>query len=305
MKQYYFFLFCIILSAWSCKSSKTAEKITPEPNTRTYPLLSGYKVNSFTAPANKSEAEKSKLKFEIVAGKTVEVDCNDHVLTGDFEKRSMRDGYIYYVFNSDGNIVSTTKACPDNSLQTKFVKGPGLLFDYDNRNPVIVYTPNGIDARYRVWETSTSYLISQQVNTDIETEASKVLTDFPDSIKGYDRYVLILPPVQRTMISNDIKIEIIPGITVQTDCNNYRLIGNFKEVTMKEKGYRYFVFNSSGDYASLQKPCPNNDELKMEFITGETRMLEYISHYPIVIFVPTDKKFSVRYRIWESPRFAN
>lgn len=303
MKRYYFFLFYVLLFAGSCGSSKNTEKITTGPNTRVYPLMSGYKVNSFSFPSNRSEAEKSKLKIEIVAGKSMEVDdCNDYVLTGNFEKKSMINGNNYYIFNTDGTVVSTTKDCLNKTTQTKFVIGNGLLLNYNNQIPAIVYTPNGIESRYRIWETSTSYPISHEIDTSSETEATKALEFFPDSIEGYERYVLALPPLQRSM--NDVQFEIIPGITTQVDCNNYRLIGSFKEDTVEKMGYRYFIFESTGDYASIQMACPNN-ALKLEFVTGETLMLEYVSSYPIVIFAPKGKGFSVRYRVWESPKFAN
>ena len=92
------------------------------------------------------------LRLEVIAGITKEVDCNTHWLMGEFDDKDVEGmGYEYFVFESDGNIASTRMACPDEALTEKFVAAEGEFGRYNSQLPVVVFVPNGVELKYKVW----------------------------------------------------------------------------------------------------------------------------------------------------------
>lgn len=260
-----------------------------------YPKLNGYMPHVITVPKKEDE---SALKVQIVPGKTMEIDCNKHGLEGKYERKMLNNGETYFVFLSNGNVFSTMMGCPDDTKRTSFVPGPTIFTPYNSNNPFVVYTPNGIDLKYRIWQAGETYPVSKIIDKVVQNEATESLKAFPEKKEGYDRYVLLLP--QRTnasKLSKELKVEIIPGITKKADCNTHRLNGKFSTGTVEGWGYEYLVFSSNGEFSSTRMGCPDQ-ELSSKFIYGETQTVAYANEVPIVIFVP--KGFEVKYRVWES-----
>ncbi|MNH20233.1 Ecotin precursor [compost metagenome] len=51
---------------------------------------------------------------------------------------------------------STLMACPDTAKKEAFVPvvGDGFLLRYNSKLPVVVYVPEGVEVRYRIWSAS-------------------------------------------------------------------------------------------------------------------------------------------------------
>ncbi|MNF15302.1 Ecotin precursor [compost metagenome] len=51
---------------------------------------------------------------------------------------------------------STLMACPDNTRKEAFVPvvGDGFMLRYNSKLPVVVYVPDGVQVRYRIWSAS-------------------------------------------------------------------------------------------------------------------------------------------------------
>ncbi|MNT95848.1 Ecotin precursor [compost metagenome] len=47
-------------------------------------------------------------------------------------------------------------ACPDGKKKQAFVPvvGEGFMLRYNSKLPVVVYVPEGVEVRYRVWSAS-------------------------------------------------------------------------------------------------------------------------------------------------------
>lgn len=98
------------------------------------------------------KGNESSYMVEIVAGKTMQVDCNQHGLAGSFKEDVVTGwGYPYYRFKTNGNVFSTQMACLDGTTKEAFVQGEGLQVRYNSRLPLVVYLPQGIDLKYRIW----------------------------------------------------------------------------------------------------------------------------------------------------------
>lgn len=128
---------------------------------------------------------------------------------------------------------------------------------------------------------------------DNNESTTKTLKPFPKPTEGMTRCVINLESQGNEAA---YKVEIIPGKTMQVDCNHYSLIGTLEEKVINGWGYTYYEFNTEGKTASTLMACNQPETLK--FIAGQTKFVRYNSKLPIVVYVP--KGFEVKYRIWES-----
>ncbi|AKJ42430.1 Ecotin precursor [Pragia fontium] len=108
---------------------------------------------------------EDNLKVEISMGKTMQVDCNRHMLGGKFESKDLKGwGYNYFVLSDVTGPAATMMACPDQTKHDAFVVIPSAtqLERYNSKLPIVIYTPKDIQVRYRIW-TSTDDFKSAEV----------------------------------------------------------------------------------------------------------------------------------------------
>ncbi|MCU1719701.1 MULTISPECIES: serine protease inhibitor ecotin [unclassified Pseudomonas] len=105
-----------------------------------------------------AQEDESAFKLEVLAGKELLVDCNRQRLGGTLEEKDLQGwGYPYYRLEKVSGPASTLMACPDKSKTKAFVPviGDGFLLRYNSKLPVVVYVPEGVEVRYRIWSAST------------------------------------------------------------------------------------------------------------------------------------------------------
>lgn len=159
----------LMVALISCGSSKkatvTQDKASAfEKELEHFPKAKpGYTRYVIQLPAKTESKEQSDLRVELVPGKVMPTDCNTRSLGGGIEEKELKGfGYTYYEFNSNGRVISTMMACPDNKKVDKFVAAKSELVRYNSKLPIVVYIPNGFELKYRLWESGLSFNAKQR-----------------------------------------------------------------------------------------------------------------------------------------------
>lgn len=103
------------------------------------------------------QAHEEDFKVEVLAGKTLTVDCNRQRLGGTLEEKTLEGwGYSYYRLDKVSGPASTLMACPDGKTTKEFVPvvGDGFVLRYNSKLPIVIYAPKDIEVRYRIWSAS-------------------------------------------------------------------------------------------------------------------------------------------------------
>jgi len=105
-----------------------------------------------------SQPQEENFQVEILAGKTLTVDCNRQRLGGILEEKNLEGwGYPFYRLEKVIGPMSTMMACPDGKSKKDFVPvvGDGFLLRYNSKLPIVLYVPEDVDVRYRIWSASS------------------------------------------------------------------------------------------------------------------------------------------------------
>ncbi len=98
-------------------------------------------------------------KVELLIGKKILVDCNQHSLRAKIENITLKGwGFKYLEVSDIHNGPSTRMACQEPKTE-KFISvymGDKALRRYNSRSSIVAYVPEGYAVRYRIWSTGKS-----------------------------------------------------------------------------------------------------------------------------------------------------
>lgn len=123
---------------------------------------------------------------------------------------------------------------------------------------------------------------------------NKLDTLFPAAQKGYKKITVYVPKANK---EQNLKLELLVGLTKQVDCNTHTLSGNIQAQTLTGYGYNYYTVESDGVLASTKMLCLNNTTTK-KFISLTPYFTNYNSALPLVIYLP--ESMELKYRIWKA-----
>lgn len=103
--------------------------------------------------------DEHSFKVELQVGKTVEVDAaNNYFFAGKIEEETIQGwGFPRYNVTKLGPMAGTLMAVDPNIPKVKrFIPlgGGPYLIRYNSRLPIVVYTPEGTEVRYRIWSAT-------------------------------------------------------------------------------------------------------------------------------------------------------
>jgi ecotin len=96
------------------------------------------------------------VKVELIAGKTILTDgANQYFFGGRIVEQTV-EGWGYPRYNvTIGQLGSTLMAPPPNAPKVNrfaAIGGEPMIIRYNSKLPVVVYAPEGVDVRYRIWK---------------------------------------------------------------------------------------------------------------------------------------------------------
>ena len=109
-----------------------------------------------------TQDDESIFKVELMIGKTVQVDeKNRYFFGGKIEKETIKGwGYPRYNVSKIGPMAGTLMAVdPDAPKVARFITlgGEPYIIRYNSRLPIVVYVPEGVEVRYRIWTTGAEF----------------------------------------------------------------------------------------------------------------------------------------------------
>jgi len=104
----------------------------------------------------REQTDESDYRVELIVGKTVRIDAqNRYFFTGQIEAETIKGwGFTRYVVRNLGPMAGTLMAIDTDAPKVeRFITlgGDPCLVRYNSRLPVVIYVPEGVDVRYRIW----------------------------------------------------------------------------------------------------------------------------------------------------------
>ena len=102
------------------------------------------------------EKNEDSLKVELVVGKTVKVDPVNHFFFGGTLETVIIEGwgFDYHILRKlgpmAGTLIGVEPGVPDVERFVA-VGGEPRLLRYNSRLPLVIYVPEGVEVRYRLW----------------------------------------------------------------------------------------------------------------------------------------------------------
>ena len=128
-----------------------------------------------------------------------------------------------------------------------------------------------------------------------QAEDHKYLKAFPQAEEGMTRFVIELPHKERG-VENAFKVELVVGKMLETD-GVIRMFMGGKLEPKPLKGWGFTFYEAQlGPAASTLIGVPPGTPRVEKFVQGPSRLINYNSRIPIVVYVPNDAQ--VRYRVW-------
>ncbi|QEA14120.1 ecotin [Comamonas flocculans] len=142
---------CLAVLLTACAAQPMPASTDLAKELKAFPAaLPGHQRHVIELPAL---ADESTRKLELIGGKAMTLDCNARGMDGGFEAQDVPGwGYTYWVLKSQGQVRSTMMMCPPGTEKPGFVQAEPLLLRYNSKLPVVVFVPQGMQLRWRVWQ---------------------------------------------------------------------------------------------------------------------------------------------------------
>ncbi len=144
-----------LLIALAALAMSLSANAAEDKNMKAFPPAAEGMVR-YVLPLPPEKDEDSSLKVELMIGKTVKVDAANHYFFGGEVKTEIVEGwgFSYHILHKLGPMAGTLMAVdPAAPKVDRFVAvgGEPRLLRYNSRLPLVIYVPEGVEVRYRIW----------------------------------------------------------------------------------------------------------------------------------------------------------
>jgi len=128
---------------------------SPENGWKRYVLHLPYYLGK---PVNNGPMWDRDRSIELVIGRVMEVDCNNHRGGGILHQETVQGwGYSYFRAELSDDVASTAMGCLNDSRRQAFVPFVSKTVGYNSAIPVVVYAPEDAVLRYRFWKADGEF----------------------------------------------------------------------------------------------------------------------------------------------------
>ncbi len=134
------------------------------PELKAFPEAEEGQVRHVIVLPEKTREEEVDFQLELIPGKVMETDGVNQMRLGvSLESRPLKGwGYTFYEVTGKDVAMSTLIGVPPGTPKVeKFVAGKSIMIRYNSRLPVVIYAPESIEIRYRIWEAGEEQEISE------------------------------------------------------------------------------------------------------------------------------------------------
>ncbi|MEN8809313.1 MAG: ecotin family protein [Desulfobacterales bacterium] len=140
------------------------------------PVYAGDNMKAFPPPENgmvryvlqlQKQADETEFKVELIVGKIVKVDeKNQYFFGGNIQEETIKGwGFPRYILRELGPMAGTLMAVDPNAPKVnRFITlgGEPHLIRYNSRLPIVVYVPEGVKVRYRIWSAGSESKVMEE-----------------------------------------------------------------------------------------------------------------------------------------------
>ncbi|MBY0245141.1 MAG: serine protease inhibitor ecotin [Sphingobacteriaceae bacterium] len=106
-----------------------------------------------------SKANENDFKVELFVGANKLIDCNTYFMQGKIEENNLEGwGYNYFTANSNGEMGGTMMGCANDKKKNTFVHINSHITRYNSKLPIVIYVPEQLEVKYRIWSTNKTLL---------------------------------------------------------------------------------------------------------------------------------------------------
>ena len=114
-----------------------------------------------------AQDDETNFKVELIVGKTVQVDeKNQYFFGGQILEETIAGwGFPRYIVKALGPMAGTLMAVDPNAPKVdRFIRlgGGPYLVRYNSRLPIVIYVPEGVEVRYRIWKADPEAKIAEE-----------------------------------------------------------------------------------------------------------------------------------------------
>ena len=111
--------------------------------------------------------DESTHQVELIVGKTVLLDeKNQYFFGGQIQEETIKGwGFPRYIVSEIGPMAGTRMAIDPNAPKVnRFITlgGEPYLIHYNSRLPIVMYAPEGVEVRYRIWSVGSETKVFEE-----------------------------------------------------------------------------------------------------------------------------------------------